>query len=641
MPPTASSSCNSSGTLADHDPTTSHNKPASPGKAPSVLAREAQQEVRDWGGDFPAGNGVFPSPAAEEEPDQPMPLPQRPPIFTNPTRQTSLGGAGVRRTRSGSVWSEGGFPPLALQDSAFSQAHRQLSRHISQQRVQQGGDEEEAPKEDPNKVVWEENDPENPQNWTTRYKWFVTILCAQATLVVTFASSAPSSAVTQMSGDFGVGTEVGALVTSLFLLGYCLGPLIWAPMSELVGRRPVFVISMLIFAIWQIGDALAKNIWTVIIVRFFAATFASSPLTNAGGVIADIHDPIGRGKAMALFSASVFIGPVVGPIIGGATVMNMRLRWPWIFWFIGIWGLASWTLIAIFLPETYHPKLLAKRAKKMRKEEPEKHAERYGELERADFSLKSIVTRTLARPCVMLVVEPLVLVVTLYLSLVYGILYGLFSVLPIVFEQLRGFNPLESGLVFIGVGLGTTFGAIISVAVQRHYRVLIPKWHGVPPPEERLWPAILSGPFLVIGIFWLGWTGNYPSVPWYVPALATVCVGCSFSMVFISFLTYLVEVYLMYSASALAANTIVRSAVAAAFPLFVNQMFSALGVNWACSLLGFVALALSPSPLLFYRYGSWLRQKSRFAPCLDLAMKERVEREEKEEKEKNKPAERV
>ncbi|GAA5820851.1 hypothetical protein JCM11251_001844 [Rhodosporidiobolus azoricus] len=594
--------------------------------------QEAAEELEEeYGGDVP-----LPLPDLQV---RPMPQPHQPPTFsTRGGRRGSM----VGRTRSSTVWSEKGFPALHLQDSAFSDAHRQLSRisrrsggtpqgnNGQESTGQEEGEGEEEEEEDPNKVQWQENDPDNPQNWSNAYKWWITILCAQSTVSVTFASSAPSSALTQMSEQFNVSSVVAALVTSLFLVGYCCGPLLWAPMSEIVGRRPVFVGTMIIFAIWQIGDALAQNIWTVIIVRFFAAVFASSPLTNAGGIIADTWDPVNRGKAMAAFSASVFIGPVIGPIVGGFTVMNDKLRWPWIFWFIGIWGLASWVLIAIFLPETYHPKLLAQRAKKLRKEDPEKNAELYADLERADFSFKSIVTRTLARPIVMLFTEPLVMVVTLYLSVVYGILYGLFSVFPIVWQQLRGFNEGEGGLIFIGVGIGTTLGALLSVYVQRHYREIVPLWHGHPPPEERLYGAMVAGPCIVVGIFWLGWTGNYPSVHWAIPAASSILIGMSFTLVFVSFLTYLVDVYLFFSASALAANTIVRSAVAAAFPLFTQQMFAALGVNWACSLLGFVALAIAPSPLLFYRYGWRLRQKSKFAPCLDIGMREKVEREKRE-----------
>ncbi|KAG6843526.1 hypothetical protein H0H93_000727 [Arthromyces matolae] len=142
---------------------------------------------------------------------------------------------------------------------------------------------------------------------------------------------------------------------------------------------------------------------------------------------------------------------------------------------------------------------------------------------------------------------------------------------------------------------------------------------------------MIGGPGLVIGAFWLGWTGEYSSVPWYVPALSTILIGMSISMIFMSFLSYLIDTYLMYSASAFAANTVVRSAVAASFPLFTTQMFNNLGVNWAATLLGLIALLLAPSPFLFYRYGPKVRLRSKFAPCIDLKIaKEFAEQEAKE-----------
>lgn len=106
---------------------------------------------------------------------------------------------------------------------------------------------------------------------------------------------------------------------------------------------------------------------------------------------------------------------------------------------------------------------------------------------------------------------------------------------------------------------------------------------------------MLAGPFLVTGILWLGWTGAYPeSIPWFVPAIATILVGISFTLIFVSFLSYLIDAYLMYAASALAANTIVRSALGAAMPLFTTQWFTQLGVNWSCLIIGLVCVLLCP-----------------------------------------------
>jgi MFS transporter, DHA1 family, multidrug resistance protein len=84
----------------------------------------------------------------------------------------------------------------------------------------------------------------------------------------------------------------------------------------------------------------------------------------------------------------------------------------------------------------------------------------------------------------------------------------------------------------------------------------------------------------------------------------------------------------------MAANTFVRSAVAAAFPLFTVQFFEKLGANWACTLLGLISLILAPSPFLFYKYGARIRASSKFAPCVDLRIAKELELEAATAKEK-------
>ena len=115
----------------------------------------------------------------------------------------------------------------------------------------------------------------------------------------------------------------------------------------------------------------------------------------------------------------------------------------------------------------------------------------------------------------------------------------MFEALPLIFIGTRGFNIGESGLVFIGVGLGTTIGAFMTIPLSRHYPRLIAKWRGFPPPEERLYGAMIGAPALVVGAFWLGWTGEYASVHWIVPTLATIPIGASVSLIFNSFLVSL------------------------------------------------------------------------------------------------------
>ena len=144
--------------------------------------------------------------------------------------------------------------------------------------------------------------------------------CINAMLTSTFASSAPSAAGGFIAHEFGVSEEVGYLVTSIFLCGYVVGPLLWGPGSELYGRRVIFRVSLITYVLFHLGQALANDIATLLVTRFFTGVFACAPLTICGGVIVDIWDPINRGRATALFSAGVFVGPVLGPIAGGLYV---------------------------------------------------------------------------------------------------------------------------------------------------------------------------------------------------------------------------------------------------------------------------------------------------------------------------------
>jgi DHA1 family multidrug resistance protein-like MFS transporter len=130
----------------------------------------------------------------------------------------------------------------------------------------------------------------------------------------TFASSAPSSTARAVAADLHTSAEVSYLITSVFLLGYVFGPIVWGPGSELIGRRPIMHLTITAYTILHLGQALAKNMETLLITRFLAGFFACAPLTNSGGLIADVWDPAGRGLATSLFTASVFLGPVLGPI---------------------------------------------------------------------------------------------------------------------------------------------------------------------------------------------------------------------------------------------------------------------------------------------------------------------------------------
>jgi DHA1 family multidrug resistance protein-like MFS transporter len=107
--------------------------------------------------------------------------------------------------------------------------------------------------------------------------------------------------------------------------------------------------------------------------------------------------------------------------------------------------------------------------------------------------------------------------------------------IPVIFIDHHGLTVSQDGLIFLGVGIGTTIGAVSSIYIRGdENKRLVKEWRGFPPPEQRLYPATIGAPLLVIGSFWLGWTGAYSSVPWYVPAIGTIVIGTAISLLFLS-----------------------------------------------------------------------------------------------------------
>ena len=140
------------------------------------------------------------------------------------------------------------------------------------------------------------------------------------------------------------------------------------------------------------------------------------------------------------------------------------------------------------------------------------------------------------------------------------------------------------------------------------------------PPEARLPPGMVGSVCIPIGLFIFAWT-NYPSIHWSVSIIFTAPFGFGLVLVFLSIVNYLVDAYTIYAASVLAANTVLRSLFAAAFPLFTTYMYDNLGIHWASTIPAFLALACVPFPFLFYKYGPKIRMSCKYSREADEAMR--------------------
>ncbi|OTA98351.1 hypothetical protein M426DRAFT_17483 [Hypoxylon sp. CI-4A] len=453
-----------------------------------------------------------------------------------------------------------------------------------------------------------ENDVTHPHNWNTWTKLAIALLACSGTYIATLSSAILSPAAAEVSSEFGVGLEVGDLGTALYVLGFATGPIIWAPTSELRGRKWPFTISMLLGGIFTLGSAVAKDIQTVIICRFFAGVCGAGPLTVVPGLLADIYDNRHRGVAISLYSLTIFSGPSTASICGGFIVPS-HLGWRWTLYIPAFLSFANGALATLLLEETYAPQLLVKKASMIRCQTGNWaiHARH----DRVEMGIRHIVDKYFSRPLKMLVMEPIVLVVSLYMSFIYGIVYCLLGAYPVVFEDVYGMEPGVGDLPFIGLLIGQLLAVAFIISRHHGYADKLEKNDNVPVPEWRLTETLVGGPVFVIGIFWFGWTGFTSQIHWIVPTIAGVFIGFGNVAVYLPCFNYLVDAYLPVAASTVAANIIMRSAFAAGFPLFSKQMFRNMGVQWAATLLGCLAAIMVPIPYLFRNYGPWLRRKSK------------------------------
>jgi len=455
------------------------------------------------------------------------------------------------------------------------------------------------------------DDPMHPQNWTLKKKFILSGILATTSAFCVWGSSIFSPAIPAVGAEFGVSNLVATLGVSLYVLGFATGPLIWAPISELYGRRLPILISTFGFAVFQVAVAAAKDLQTVIICRFFGGLFAAAPLAVVGAAYADIWDNAHRGYAITIFALTVSAPALLAPI-AGAFIVNSYLGWRWTEWITAIVGFVLLFVNLFYLEETYAPVVLVGKARTLRR--LTKNWGIHAKQEQIEVNFRELVEKNLSRPLRLLFTEPIVFFISLYIAFIYGMLYLLLTAYPIVFIQYHNIHGGTAYLPLIGLIVGQLIGGAMVFAFEPRYNRLMKANRGIPIPENRLPPAMIGGVLFPIGLFWFSWTGNYPTIHWIVPTLAGIFIGAGIFLIFLQCLNYIIDAYLMFAASAIAANAFLRSIFGAVFPLFATQMFNALGVNWAGTILACVSVLLLPCPFLFYHYGKKLRSRSKYAP---------------------------
>ena len=333
-------------------------------------------------------------------------------------------------------------------------------------------------------------------------------------------------------------------------------------------------------------------------------------LATGGASLADLWSRKKVAYAISVWGVAAVCGPVLGPLVGGFAAQHES--WQWTIWEL-IWLSGFCLVVLVFtLPETSANTILLKRARRLRKITGDSRYKSQADLLTESMRFKDVATASFYRPFQLCFTQPILIVTNAYLGLIYALLFTWFEAFPIVFTGIYHFNLGENGLAFLCIMVGALIIMVpyciwLYLVQEKQFDV-----NGNIAPENRLPPAIIGSLFIPACMFIFGWTSR-ESIHWIVPMIGASLFPMGAVLLFNAVLNYQADAYPEYVGSVLAGNDLIRCSAGAAFPLFAPHMFHQLGVDWASSLLGFLAIAFIPIPILLFKYGKKLRLMSNYA----------------------------
>ncbi|KAK9470912.1 major facilitator superfamily domain-containing protein [Dipodascopsis tothii] len=465
-------------------------------------------------------------------------------------------------------------------------------------------------------VGWESpTDPLNPRNFSFRRKVVTTLIVSLIAFLVGAESSVDSAVAAEAAAEYGVSDVTESLATGLYLIGYGVGALLSGPFSELFGRNMIYMVTMVVFMIFVMASALAPNIGAQLAFRFLAGMFGSTPLTCAGGTVADLWSPLEKTYGFPLYAIPCFAGPMLGPVICSYIGTGHIGSWHWVEWIMLIFTALTLTIVLLFQPETYAPLLLKWKAHHLRTAVGD---DRY----RADMEIikTPLLTRmkiALSRPFFLTIHEPIVMLISLYMGVVYIVLFTFFDGYTFVFAEVYGTSEGVTNLCFLAMAMGNFSGVIMVPFVYSKTKKVFEKaaaeGRTEVQPEVRLWYAMLGASFAIpISLLWMGWT-DYASISIWSPLLASALFGYGIIGIFLSAYMYIIDVYEVYAASALTFLTVFRYWLSGGLTVVGIPFYKNMGPHWTCTILACISMLLTPLPFAFYKYGHRIRQFSKFS----------------------------
>lgn len=512
----------------------------------------------------------------------------------------------------------------------------------------------------------------DPLTWGTTRKSILLILSCLATFLTAYTAGAYAPPANIMAKDFGTSRLVVLVGITTFCLGFAFAPMALAPMSEIWGRYPIFIIAGTVFVIFQAVCSVMPDAAGMIVARFLVGTGGSVFSAVVGGVLADLWEKEERNTPMALFSGAVLAGTGAGPLVSAAlieTVGSNNRAWKWSFWVQVILDVGLLLALVLFFKESRASVLLTKKAKKLNKwyDELEAHGvyglwlnselalmasaassqttitanlngrhalpaprlRRVRWLVKADeqrASLGQIVLTSVRRPFHLLFTEPVVFCFSLWAAFSWGVLYLSFSVVPFLY----GPDFSMSSRVYVAMMIASAAATIVGI-YQEHllkhsqwkrqeegfqysdskFWAFMRRRFPAEAPEARLYFTCITALLLPVGLFvaFLGSQGTSG----YLKAVGLGLATWGIYSVYLATFNYLADTYHIYASSALAAQSFCRNILGGCFPLLTSIMFTNLGLKGAGGMLGGIATGLTVIPWVLLFYGERIRAKSKFA----------------------------
>lgn len=272
------------------------------------------------------------------------------------------------------------------------------------------------------------DDPANPQNWTNSKRFGISLIICLYTFVVYTGSAIYTSSTEGVINRFGVSPTDASLPLSLYVLAYGIGPLLWAPLSEIpiIGRSPVYAITMALFTILSLPTALVDNFAGLLVLRFLQGFFGSPCLAIGAATMQDMYSLLYLPYALVAWVAAAYCGPALGPLLSGFAVTAKG--WRWSLWEI-LWAAGPIFLIMfLLLPETSTPNILLRRAQRLRKLTGDNRLQAQSEIDQKHMKPSAIVIDAIVKPIEITVKDPAIAFVNIYTAIIYGIYYSFFEV---------------------------------------------------------------------------------------------------------------------------------------------------------------------------------------------------------------------